>query len=255
MSVEFFRPRDLFDFSKDTLDIGVPMPFASGNFLKHFFTRFFHIASSRWEEFYTHHLKYYLGKHNEGREEIYFKVLWDLIQRRLKTLLAKDIYASKTHIRDQQEIELLEKFTKFLIIKDKWTSHETDKAIILRQQTEIFMLQTKTESLESSLKEAKKLETKDQINIHKDYLLTFVDLCLQLQGLKLDDKKELVFSQTQAVWMKMICRYFTINNEPVNYNTLKRYFSPDPENPANVKHAPVPDNKKLFKITPAKKRS
>jgi hypothetical protein len=155
MSAEFFRPRDLLDFSKETLDIGVPLPFASGNFLKHFFTRFFHIPESRLEEFYAHHLKYYLEKYSEGREEIYFTFLWDLIQRRLKSLLTKDIYESKNHVRDQKEVELLERFTKFLVIKDKWSCHETDKAIILRQQAEIFTLQTKTENLESSLKRQK----------------------------------------------------------------------------------------------------
>lgn len=255
MSLEFFRPRDRFDFSKNALDIGKPFLWNRDSFLKHFFLRVFAIAPDRWEEFYHYHLKYYLETHPEGNEEAFFTVLWDLIATRLHTLNEKDIYTSKTHVRDQKEIKHLKSFTGFLISIDKWNAHETDKEIIMRLQNEINALRNKFNKQGEELKAFKLLETTDQINIPKGYLLTLVDIFLELQKLEVSAKKELVVSRTQAIWMKLICKYFTEAHEPINYDRLKRYFSPDPDNPSNVKHAEVPDNKKLFKIIPANKRS
>lgn len=255
MSLEFFKPRGRFDISKSTLDIGNPFFWDRKHILKHFFLRVFVIPTNKWDVFYNNHLTYYLKKYPEAKEETFFNFLWSLVATRLKTLGDKDIYESKTHVRDQKEIAQLKSFTAFLISIDKWNFHETDKEIILRQQAQLNTQQNKITKLSEELRAFKLLEPTDQINIHKGNLLTLVDLFLQLKELKLDDKKELVFSITQAVWMKMICKYFTENNEPIKFERLKRYFSPDPENPLNVKHADVPSEKRLFKIIPAKKIS
>jgi len=262
MSLDYFRPRDRFDFSKDSLDIGNAISWDKESFLKHFFLRFFLLKEDRWNEFYQRHLSYHLNLHPESSEEIFFKVLWDLIETRLKSLVRKDIYTSKNHIRDQREINQLKQFTQFLVTKDTWNWHETDKAIIVRMQTEMLALQHRITKQEDTItKQAteiklfKSLETKEHINIQKDYLLTLLDIFIEMQKLLLDNGKELVFSPTQAVWMKMICKFFTLDNKPISYETLKRYFSPDPENKDNVKHSPIPANKKLFEIVPAKRRS
>lgn len=255
MSLEFFRPRDRFDFSKDSLDIGKPFLWDRESFLKHFFLRIFAIGNHRWEEFYRHHLTYYMSNHPDGSEEIFFKKLWLLIETRLKSLVLKDIYVSKTHVRDQKEIEHLKSFTGFLTAIDKWNCHETDKAAVVRLQTELYSALDQIKNQKAELKEAKKLETTDHINIPKGYLLTVVDLFIELQKQTVDDKVELVFSRTQAIWMKMICRYFTEDHQAIKYDRLKRYFSPDPDDLSKVKFAEVPDNKKLFKIVPTNKRS
>lgn len=255
MSLEFFRPRDRFDFSKDVLDIGKPFLWNRDSFLKHFFLRVFAIAPDRWEEFYHYHLNYYLETQPEGNEETFFKKLWNLIETRLKTLVEKDIYESKNHVRDQAEIEHLKSFTEFLISIDKWNSYETEKAINVRLQIENHRLKTKEIEQDKEIKRLKSRETADKINIHQDSYLILVDLFLQLQELKLDDGKELVFARTQAVWMKMIINYFTEDHKEINYETLKRYFPAEKNKPTEGKHSPVPPNKKLFKIVPAKKRS
>jgi len=256
MSLEFFRLRDRFDFSKDTLDIGRPLIWNKDSFLKHFFLRVFAIGMHhRWSEFYHHHLEYYTDKNPDGKEELFFRNIWKLIETRLQTLEAKDIYQSKNHVRDQQEIEYLKSFTEFLISIDKWNSRETDKAIILRLQTEKLILQNKSEEQAKEIKRLKLLEITDKINIHKDSYLILVDIFLQLQELKLDDGKELVFARTQAAWMKMINSYFTQDHQEIKYQTLKRYFPVEKDKPTEGKHSPVPSNKKLFKIIPAKRRS
>jgi len=255
MSLEFFRPRDRFDFSRDTLDIGKPLFWNRETFLKHFFLRVFAISAIRWQEFYTHHLNYYLEKHPDGKEETYFKVLWQLIETRLKSLSAKDIYESKSHERDQKEIRQLESFTEFLVSVDQWNSHETEKEMVVRLQKELYSALDLVKSLKADLKEAKSREPSDLINIPDGYALTVADIFIEMQKLKVDDVRELVFAGTQAVWMKMMCRYFTEDHKPIKLDRLKRYFSPDPDNPDKVKYSEIPANKKLFKFVPAKKRS
>jgi hypothetical protein len=255
MSLEFFRQRDRFDFSKDTLDIGHPLFWDRESFLKHFFLRVVAISADRWQEFYHHHLSYYLKKHPDANEEIFFRVLWQLLETRLKSLRAKDIYESKTHERDIKEIQQLESFTKFLSSIDRWNSHETERGIMIRLQKELNSALNLVEKLKADLKEAKNLEPSDQINIPNGYALTLADIFIELQKLKVDAKHELVFSRTQAVWMKMICRYFTEDHKPIKLERLKRYFSPDPDNPDNVKYSEIPANKKLFKFETIKKRS
>ncbi|WP_068397168.1 hypothetical protein [Pedobacter cryoconitis] len=190
-----------------------------------------------------------------ARKSIFFKRFWSLIETRLKTLVEKDIYESKNHVRDQQEIEHLRSLTHFLLSVDKWNSHETEKAINVRLQMENHRLTNKLMERDEEVKMYKSKETTDKINLHPDSYLVLVDLLLQLQDLKLDDGKELLFSRTQAVWMKMINNYFTEDHEEIKLSTLKRYFPADNNNPSSVKHAPVPANKKLFKIMPAKKRA
>lgn len=253
MSLEFFSPRDRFNFSKDTLDIGNFLQWDKDSFLKHFFLRVFAISTNQWEAFYTHHLTYYLANHPDSQEKEFFKTIWLIIETRLTSLSLKDIYTSENHVRDQKEIKHLKSFTQFLISIDRWNCHETDKAAVVRLQNELYTALNQVEKLKADLKLAKKLETTDHINIPKGYLLTLVDIFIELQKQKVDGKKELVISATQAIWMKMICRYFTEDHKAINYDRLKRYFSPDPDNKENVKYAEVPENKKLLKIVPNKK--
>ena len=255
MSLEFFRQRDRFDFSKDTLDIGQPLFWDRKTFLRHFFLRILALSANRWEEFYQYHLNYYLEKHPNDNEENFFKVLWQLVETRLKSFMAKDIYASNSHERDQKEIQQLESFTKFLVSIDQWNAQETENEMVARLQKELYAAQNLIETLKAELKNAKNLEPSDHINIPKGYVLTVADIFIELQKLKVDAVHELVFSRTQAVWMKMICRYFTEDHQPIKLDRLKRYFSPDPDNLLNVKHAAIPENKKLFKLVPTKKRS
>jgi len=73
MSIFYFKPRDRFDFSSDTLDIGNPITWNRLHFLKHLFKRIFAISEQRFFEFYSHHLNYYLKNINNGSEELFFK--------------------------------------------------------------------------------------------------------------------------------------------------------------------------------------
>ncbi|QIL42072.1 hypothetical protein G7074_24075 [Pedobacter sp. HDW13] len=71
MSSSYFKQRDRFDFSKDTLDIGNPISWSRENFLKLLFKRIFAISEERIEEFYQRHLAYYLETHPDGRKKYF----------------------------------------------------------------------------------------------------------------------------------------------------------------------------------------
>lgn len=253
MSVTYFRPRDRFDFSKDTLDIGNPVQWNRSHFLKHFFKRVFTIPEDRIEEFYQRHLTYYLSHHPDGTEEVFFKYFWSLIERQLNVLLKKDIY-DKNHLRNEREIARLQKFTKLLISLDRWNFHKSNDAVIAQQDSEIFKLRQEIIQLKADLKKATALETEDYINIPEGYRNTVLNLHLQMQELKTPEGKELMFSQTQSVWTKMICKYFREGDKEINHETIRRYFPSDKRGPSE-KHADIPAKSKLFTINSAKKRS
>lgn len=252
MSVTYFRPRARFDFSKDTLDIGNPLNWDRSQYLKHFFKRVFAIPGNRVAEFYQRHLAHYLLHHDDGTEEIYFKYFWSLIERQLNVLLNKDVY-DKNHLRNERQIARLKKFTELLISLDHWNIHKSNDAVIAQQDSVIHVLKQEIIQLKTVLKKATALETEGYINIADGYRNAVLHLCLQMQELKTPDGKELMFSQTQSVWTKMICKYFREGDKEINHETIRRYFPSDKREPGD-KHAEIPAKSKLFTINSIKKR-
>lgn len=253
MSVTYFKPCDRFDFAKDTLDIGNPVSWDRSHFLKHLFKRVFAINENRLEEFYQHHLAYFLENQPTGSEEAFFRYFWSVIERQLKVLLSKDVY-DKDHLRNECEIDRLQKFTQLLISLDQWHIHKANDTVIAGQESEIHVLKVQVEQLKAALKKATALETPDYINIASGHRNTVLDLFLQMQELKTPEGKELVLSQTQSVWTKMICKYFRETDKEINLETIRRYFPSDKQEPGD-KHAEISAKSKLFTIRPVKKRS
>lgn len=155
-------------------------------------------------------------------------------------------------------MEILDKlfsFQKYLRSIDQWNTQKTLPEIIADQQDEIRKQQAEIGTLKEDLKAARKLETQEYINIADGYLLSFLDICLQMQEAMLpDNTKELVFSQTQIVWCKMLAKYFREGNNEINLETIRRYFPADKNNPGS-KYAKIPSELKLFQLKPARKRS
>jgi hypothetical protein len=252
MSNTYFKPRDRFDFDNDTLDIGNPLSWNRAHFLKHFFKRVFAVGEDRLEEFYHHHLTYYLANHPDGSEEPFFKYLWDMVERQLKVLTGKDVY-DKNHIRNEREIERLRKFTEILIPLDQWHFHKSNDAVIAQQESEIHTLKQQVAALKSELKKATSLETKQYINIPKGRLLAFLDLGIKMLGLKLPDGKELLFAEFPIVYVKLICKYFREGHEEIDFDRVRRYFPKDRSRPAN-RSATIAANQQFFEIKSIKSR-
>ena len=74
MSIIYFKPRDRFDFSKGTMDIGNPITWDRDHFLRHLFKRIFATPESRLKEFYRHHLHYYLANNVRNSVKLFFKI-------------------------------------------------------------------------------------------------------------------------------------------------------------------------------------
>lgn len=253
MSINYFKPRDRFDFSKDTMDIGNPITWDRDHFLKHLFKRIFAMPESRLKEFYHYHLDYYLTNSNSSREEFFFRNLWEFIERQLKVLSARDIY-SKNHVRTQWELQHLKKFTAVLIPLDQWNVHKSNDEVISHQESEILALKQQITTLKSDLHKATSLETKQYLDIPKGGLLSFLDLCIQMQDLKLPTGKELVFAEFPIVWVKLICKYFRENHEEIDFDRVRRYFPKDRRNPGSRSSA-IPLDQHLFEIKSVKKRN
>lgn len=253
MSSSYFKPRDRFDFSKDTLDIGNPISWSRENFLKLLFKRIFAISEERIEEFYQRHLAYYLETHPDGKEEVFFEFLWELIERQLKVLLARDIY-HKDHPRNEREIKQLRKFTEVLIPYDQWNFHKSNEAVVAQQELEIYELKQEIIKLKEELKKATLLEKDGYINIRAERAHTLYDIMHQLQKIKLPDGFELLYPADQIVWRRMICKFFREDNKEINFNTIHRYFPTDKKN-LGSKYKEIDQKDKLFNINPAKKRS
>jgi uncharacterized protein YegP (UPF0339 family) len=125
----------------------------------------------------------------------------------LKVLLSKDVY-DKNHLRNEREMARLQKFTELLISHDRWNFHKSNDEVIVQQESEIYVLKQEIIQLKADLKKATALETDGYINIPDDYRNAILHMHLQMQELKTPEGKELMFSQTQSVWTKMICKYF-----------------------------------------------
>lgn len=253
MKTAYFKHRQRFDFSPHSLDIGRPLFWSKLLEDNHFLYRLIKLDESRFEAFYQYHLNYYLSNSPQGHEQSFFKHVQEIVSDRIEQLRVKDPFKS-SHPSDVKAKDQLRKFREFLSGIDQWHTHQSTESIIASQKEEIYNLTEQLNKLKAELKEARSLETTDRIRIAKEHLTTVIDLFIQFQELKLPDGKELMFSQTQSIWVKMICRYFEQNKNSISPETVRRYFPADKRSPG-TKYSPVPPQSKLFKIIAANKRS
>jgi hypothetical protein len=253
MPNKYFKPHEPFDRNPHKYDIGIFVGLKKGYEDNLFIKKLFTLPEQEYPDYYHYHLSYFLGKEPQGEQE-FFSFVWQIVLRRIKYLEIKDPFNS-SHALDMEILEKLLQFQKYLRSIDLWNTQKTLPEIIAEQQDEIRKQQEQITNLKTELKAAKKLETGDYINIADGYLLSFLDICLQIQDTVLPENgKELAFSQTQIVWCKMIAKFFKEGNNEINLETIRRYFPADRDDPGS-KYAKIPPQLKLFQLRPAKKRS
>jgi hypothetical protein len=252
MPNKYFKPHEPFDRHSHKYDIGIFIGLKKGYEDNLFIKKLFTLPIQEYADFYQYHLLYFLGKEPQGEQE-FFSFVWQVVLRRIRYIEIKDPFNS-SHALDMEMYENLLQFQKYLRSIDQWNTQKTLPEIIVDQQKEIRKQQSEIAKLKEDLKTARKLETPEFINIADGYLLSFIDICLQAQEALLPDTgKELVFSQTQIVWSKMIAKYFREGNDEISLETLRRYFPGNKKDPG-TKYAKVPPELKLFKLIAAKKR-
>lgn len=250
---KYFKPHESFDLHPHQYDVGIFTGLKDGYEDNLFIKKLFTLPEQEYSEYYQYHLIYFLGKEPEGEKD-FFTFVWQVVLRRIKYIEIKNPFNS-SHALDMEILEKLLTFQKYLRSIDHWNTQKTLPEIIADQQEEIRKQQSEIEGLKEELKVARKLETQEYINIADGYLLSFLDICLQTQDALLPDNgKELLFSQTQIVWCKMIARYFREGDNEISLETIRRYFPADKNNPG-TKYAKIPSQLKMFEIKPTKKRS
>ena len=253
MRPQYFKHRALFDFDKQTNDVGFPLPWTKGNEDNHFLFRLYKKNKEQYEAFYKYQLNFFLGRYEDATEQEFFVHVKQIITDSISELINKDRYTPK-HVRERQNRLQLQEFLDYLNSIDQWFIQSTDQETIKRQLEEIAKLNAENKKLKEENKKLRELETKDYIDIREGRHRTLYHLMLQIRELKLDDNKELANATTLNIWSKMIAKYFRAGGKEISIESVKRYFPPD-NNTDNTKYKDVPKKDQLFTIVPAKKRS
>ncbi len=253
MRPQYFKHRALFDFDKQTNDVGFPLPWTKGNEDNHFLFRLYKKNKEQYEAFYQYQLNFFLGRYEDATEQEFFVHVKQIITDAISELINKDRYTPK-HVRERQNRLQLQEFLDYLNSIDQWFIQSTDQETIKRQLEEIAKLNAENKKLKEENKKLRELETKDYIDIREGRHRTLYHLMLQIRELKLDDNKELANATTLNIWSKMIAKYFRAGGKEISIESVKRYFPPD-NNTDNTKYKDVPKKDQLFTIVPAKKRS
>ena len=252
MRTQYFKHRHWADFSKDINDIGRPLFWPRENEDNHFLYRLYDKQEAQFPAFYQYHLDNFLKLYPDADEKEFFTHVWEIIDDTTAELKVKNRYTSR-HAMEFRNKQHLKSFLGYLKTIDQWDTGRTKDEIIADKEGEIRSLKEQLAELKDELKAARKLDTEYFINIQDGELLTFVDLCRKMQKLELNGK-ELVFSQTQTVWVKMICKNFKHGNKEIKFDTIRRYFPGNPNEPSR-RSAAVPAKSQHFQIIPTNKRS
>jgi hypothetical protein len=249
MPNRYFKPHKRFDLNPHPYDIGVFTGLKKGYEDNLFIKRLFELPEEEYGPCYQYHLAYFLDKQPES-EQAFFSFVWQIAQRRVKFLEHKDPFHS-SHALDIALIDKLQSFQRYLRSIDRWDTQMTLPEIIADQQDEIRQLKEQVGTLKEEIKAARKLETDYYINITEGKLLAVIDLLKKIEELR-SDGKELAFAQFQIIWAKMICRYFRHGGKEIKFETVRRYFPGDKDNPS-ARSSPVRTKYQLFNIVPIKK--
>jgi len=250
MKNKYFKPRRAFDFSPHPYDLGIFTGLKQGFEDNHFLSNLWQMPEQEYAGYYQHHLSYFL-KNNPDNEKEFFNYVFITVQNRIKHYEGQDPHSSD-HAKYMHRVQKLRLFQEYLNSINKWHPGKTKDEIIISKEEEIRKLKNQIDGLKEELKAARKLETEYHINIADGQLLTVVDLFKKIEDLNVDGK-ELVFAQFQILWAKMLCKYFRHGSKEINFDTVRRYFPGDKENPG-VRSASVPAKNQIYNIVPIKKR-
>ena len=95
MRPQYFKHRNLFDFDKNTNDVGFALPWAKGNEDNHFLYRLYLKKSEDYEPLYQHHLQFFLNQYSDATEQEFFIHVKQIINDAISELVVKDRYSSR----------------------------------------------------------------------------------------------------------------------------------------------------------------
>lgn len=245
MPNKYFKAQEAYNINPHRYDIGTIIGLKNGYEDNLFIRKLFTLPEQEYPVYYLYHLTCYLGKEPAGEEE-----LWQIVLRRINFIEHKNPFNS-SHALDMELLEKLINFQKYLRSIDQWHTQKTLPEIIADQHEEIRKQQSEITKLKEDLRIAKKLETKQYIDVPKGHLLTVYDIFNQLVDLKIKDEK-LMVTKFPIVWVKIICKYFRVDKKELDMERVRSYFPKDRENPGERSRL-VPMDQKIFEIKPKKR--
>ena len=249
MPNKYFKPHEAYNLNPHPYDIGTIIGLKNGYEDNLFIKKLFTLHEAEYPAFYQYHLVYFLGKEPDGEEE-FFTFTWQIVLRRINFIEHKNPFNS-SHALDMEILEKLTNFQKYLRSIDQWHTQKTLPEIISDQHEVIRKQQSEIAKLKKDLGIAKKLETKQHIDIPKRHLLTVYDLFTQMIDLEIKGEK-LMVTDFPIVWVKMICKYFRVDKKELDMERVRSYFPKDRENPPERSRL-IPIDQKIFEIKPKKR--
>jgi hypothetical protein len=249
MPNKYFKAHEAYNLNPHRYDIGNIIGLKNGYEDNLFIKKLFALLEPEYPDFYQYHLDYFLGKEPDAEEE-FFTFVWQIVLRRINFIEHKNPFNS-SHALDMEILEKLTTFQRYLRSIDQWHTQKTLPEIIADQYEEIRNQQSKIELLKEELRIAKKLETKQYIDIPKGHLLTVYDIFNQLIDLKIKDEK-LMVTKFPIVWVKIICKYFRVDKKELDMERVRSYFPKDRDNPGERSRL-VPMDQKIFEIKTKKR--
>ncbi|RZJ91902.1 MAG: hypothetical protein EOO20_03665, partial [Chryseobacterium sp.] len=224
---EFFKPIQPFRKREHPYDIGNSYSWYRTHYDRHFLNVVYDTDDQEFHALYCYHLEYFKLVNGGSNESEFFKHVRDLIKDGITDLLKDDKpgFFFNRHGKINERKIKLRAFLDYLYNSSyNDQTFEAKDEVISKQILEIESLNKNLIELKSQLEQTRKLDTGDYVNISDGHLLKLLDLFQKIQDIKIDSDKELVFSQTQIIWVKMICKYFRHNHKEINFDTVRRYF-------------------------------
>jgi len=253
---EYFKPIQPFRKRMHPYDIGNSYSWYKTHYDKHFLNVVYDTDEQEFDALYHYHLTYFRAINNGSDDSDFYDHVKDLTEDGIVDLLKNDKpgFFFNRHGKINERKIKLRAFLNYL--NNSYYNEQTIEAkdeIISKQVLEIEYLNKNLMELKLQLEDTRKLDTEDYINIPDGHLLKILDLFQKIQDVKIDSDKELVFSQTQIVWVKMVCKYFRHNHKEINFDTVRRYFPANRNDPSR-RSASIPIKHSIFQITLSNKR-
>lgn len=220
----FFKKHSFFDLKLNKYDVGKPFWFMKSHSDMQFLIKIVELNSSQHPNLYNHHKTYYLNSHLGAQEKVFFKELFDLVNRSNTKELQKDPTKMQPGEKSKWEKRILkyESFLKMMETNDNWGILKPGN-----ESEEINELRKEIEKLKSELSKYR-VKPEHKIEIIYDDKETIIELFHQMQKLKHWDParkdKELLRTHSQNTWAKILANYFTVGDEHIPFNTVKKHF-------------------------------
>ncbi|WDF68694.1 hypothetical protein PQ465_20660 [Sphingobacterium oryzagri] len=243
MPSTYFNCRKAFDFRPHLFQVGTFLGSRRGYEDNLFLVKIYEIQAAQFASFYDFHFSY--ARENKVSDKDFFKYIWDIVAVRIAHLKRRNPFSSYRE-QNQKRLHQLTLFQTFLREMDKWNLRpieellEQKERLIAQQQEQIVELQSKLRVLQE-------YDVAIKAMVQDDHLPTFIDLIQQMRNLQLPNGRNLLRSDHESPYYKMLAKYFSYEGKDIPVDTLRNYFGKKAREDSR-KGVAIPQDKKIFHI-------